>query len=159
MISLPIHKTDLYEYVKDICNLLSDENVVIRKTDALLRVWKRYPYRHNLSFLSLCISSLCLCKYDDIVLMLFPSFSYALSLTHLSVSVSPLASSLSPPLCFAYKPIHAKPFWLIIDCNKVIWKIPLFHLKGWTQYMGWIFSNNLSIHWYHFPSKPVLIGA
>ncbi len=38
--------------------------------------------------------------------MLFPSFSYALPLTHsLSYSVSPLASFLSPSLRFAYKPM------------------------------------------------------
>ncbi len=75
------------------------------KTDALLRLWQRYPYWHNLSFLSLFISSFCLCKYvnictDAISLFLICSASH----TH-SLYVSPLASSLSPPLHFAYKPM------------------------------------------------------
>ncbi len=80
----------------------------LRKTDVPLQLWQRYPYRHNLSFLLLCISSLCLCKYDDdlctdaISFFLICSASHTLSLTR---SVSPLASSLSPPLRFAYKPM------------------------------------------------------
>jgi hypothetical protein len=53
---------------------------------------------------------------------LLPSFSYALPHTHtLSLSVSLLASSLSPPFCFAYKPM-ANLFMLsliaIKSCDK-----------------------------------------
>ena len=84
-----------FNSILDICDLSSDRNVVMRKTDALLRLWQQYPYQHNLSFLSLCISSLCLCKSDDLCtdatsLFLICSASH----TH-SLSVSPLASSLS----------------------------------------------------------------
>ncbi len=77
----------------------------MRKTDAPLQLWQLYPYQHNLSFLLLCISSLCLCEYNDLCtdatsLFLIRSASHTLSL-----SVSPLVSSLSPPLHFAYKPM------------------------------------------------------
>ncbi len=85
--------------------MLLDQNVVMRKTDAPLRLWQRYPYRHNLFFLLLCISSLYLCKPDDLCtdptsLFLIHSASH----THF-ISVSLLASSLSPPLRFSYKPM------------------------------------------------------
>jgi hypothetical protein len=43
------------------------------------------------------------------VLMILPSFSYALPLTH-TLSVSPLSSSLSPPLC-----LHKNP-WQTFLC-------------------------------------------
>ncbi len=76
----------------------------MRKTDVPLRLWQRYPYRHNLSFLSLCISSLCLCESDYLCtdptsLILICSASHTHSLC---LSASQLSS---PPLCFAYKPM------------------------------------------------------
>jgi hypothetical protein len=89
------------------------------KTDAPLRLWQQYPYRHNLSFLLLCISSLYV--YINMMIFvpaLFPSFSYALPLTlSLSLCVSLLASSLSPPLHFAYKPM-ANLFMLSLIAKK-----------------------------------------
>jgi hypothetical protein len=87
-----------WTYVWDICHLSSDLNVVMIKTDALMRLWKWYPYWHNLSCLSLCISkSVDLCT-DATSLFLICSASHTHSL---SLSVSPLSSSLSPTLCFA----------------------------------------------------------
>ncbi len=52
--------------IQDICNLLSDLNVVMRKTDALMGLWKWYPYQHHLSWLSLCTSISYLCKSIDL---------------------------------------------------------------------------------------------
>ncbi len=108
----------------------SDLNVIVRKTDALLRLWQRYPYRHNLSCLSLGISFSCLCKSVDLCtdatsLFLIGSASH----TH-CLSVFPVASSLSPPLRFAYKPL-ANLFVLSLSTIK---SSLLFHSNGWTQY-------------------------
>jgi hypothetical protein len=81
------------------CNLLSDLNVVMRKTDALMRLGKRYSYWHNLSCLSLCISYLCLCKYNDLCtdatsLFLRCSASRTLSLSLCFLALFPLHSVL-----------------------------------------------------------------
>ncbi len=78
-----------------------DPNVIMSKTDAPLWLWQQYPYRHNypyrISFPLYVYVNLCT---NATSVFLLCSFSHTLSF-----SVSPLASSLSPPLRFAYKPL------------------------------------------------------
>ncbi len=83
----------------------SDLTIVMRKSDALMQLWKWYPYRHHLSCLSFHISFLCLCKSVDLSTVTTSLFLIcSVSHTH-SLSVSSLSSSLSPPLHFSYKPM------------------------------------------------------
>jgi hypothetical protein len=99
------YKTFCGRSLYDIFDLLLDPNIVMRKTDALLQLWHRYRYRHNLSCLSLGISFSCLCKSVDLCIDATSLFLICSASHTNSLSVSPVASSLSPPLHFAYKPL------------------------------------------------------
>ncbi len=86
----------------------------MRKTDALMQLWKRYPYRHHSSCLSLPISIMCLSKSVDHCTDAISLSSNALPLTDtLSLSVSLLVSSLF--LLFCHTKTHGNLFhWSLI---------------------------------------------
>jgi hypothetical protein len=89
--------------LKDMCDLSSDLNVVMRKTAALMKLWNRYPYRHNLSCLSLCISYFCLCIYNDLC-----TDATSLFLRCSASHTHTLCLSLSLSLCYlALFPLHS----------------------------------------------------
>jgi hypothetical protein len=94
----------------NICDLSSDLNVVMRKTDALRWLWKRYPYRDHLSCLSPGISVLCFFKSVDLCTDVTSLFLICSALHTHTLSVSPLSSFLSPPLC-----LHKNP-WQTFSC-------------------------------------------